>query len=88
MDKWHIIKLENMLFHICHLCSEKAKREKQENLLENYPGQGRGGGLWNTDGYSELEMCCIRVEVHSPCPAPQGRSRNRVADKYRTTAVS
>lgn len=47
-----------------------------------------GGVLWNTDGYSELEMCCVRVELHSPCPAPQGRSRNRVADKSRKTAVS
>lgn len=35
MDKWHVIKLENMLFQICHLCSEKAKRKKQENLLED-----------------------------------------------------
>lgn len=57
MDKWHVIKLENMLFQICHLCSEKAKRKKQENLLEDDLVLG-WGVLWNTDGYSELEMLC------------------------------
>lgn len=40
MDKWHVIKLENMLFQICRLCSEKAKRNKQENRLENDPVLG------------------------------------------------
>ena len=88
MDKWHVIELENMLFQICHLWSEKAKRNKQENHLENDPVWGRGGALWNTDGYSELEMSYVRVELQSPCPAPHGRSRNRVADKSRKTAVS
>ena len=45
MDKWHVIKLENMLFQICHLCSEKAKRKKQENLLEDDLVLGWGSAL-------------------------------------------
>lgn len=66
----------------------KLKEKKQENLLEDDLVLG-WGVLWNTDGYSGAGKCAVsELSYTASCPVPQGRSRNRVADKSRKTAVS
>lgn len=70
------------------ICAVRKLKEKSRRIFWKMIWCWVGGVLWNTDGYSELEMCCVRLSYTARALLHRSRSRNRVADKSRKTAVS